>query len=167
MHSKPDRNFSKRLFESLLNSLEKATTVGNTTFQFLAVGIYPFNPQAVTEHAFAISDVSLNDTTFAFISDACSNTHTIAIVSTYISYGPTASVDSSSRAYGSGLSALSNSCIHNLKKGVSSLQYNHPFSSSQKSKTIWTKETNRRCLNCIREKKNYAGKVGENREKVK
>ncbi|GFW12737.1 hypothetical protein TNCV_3884471 [Trichonephila clavipes] len=44
-------------FGSLLNATwGKVDTAGNGTSWFSATGIYPYNPQAITHHVFAISD---------------------------------------------------------------------------------------------------------------
>ncbi|GFS41062.1 HTH CENPB-type domain-containing protein [Trichonephila inaurata madagascariensis] len=63
IHNKPDCKVSRLQFGSLLNAAwSKAATVGNGTSGFSATGIYPYNPQAILQHAFAISHGSSNDT---------------------------------------------------------------------------------------------------------
>ncbi|GFR28801.1 jerky protein homolog-like [Trichonephila clavata] len=62
----PNRKVSRLQFGSLLNAAwSKAATVRNGTYGFSATGICPYNPQAIAQNAFAISDDSSNDTAVA------------------------------------------------------------------------------------------------------
>ncbi|GFY73821.1 hypothetical protein TNIN_489601 [Trichonephila inaurata madagascariensis] len=73
MHSKPKRKMSRLQFGSLLSTASiKAVTIGNVTSGFSTTGIYSYNPQAIRQHTFAISDGSSNDANdVAFISGVC------------------------------------------------------------------------------------------------
>ncbi|GFR31303.1 jerky protein homolog-like [Trichonephila clavata] len=82
IHNKLNRKVSRLQFESCLNAAwSKAVTVGNGTSGFSTTGIYPSNPQAVPQYAFALSDGSSNDTALASTSGAC-NMSTPEVAST-------------------------------------------------------------------------------------
>ena len=135
---------SRLQFESLLNAAwRKAAPVGNRTCGFSATGIYAYNPQAILQHVYAISDGSCNDTAVASTSRACDMS--------------TLAVSSTSRANGSRLS--SSIAYPSTKHGISYLKATGPIPQVKKCKLCRLKKREIRSLNWIREKSNYEGKV--------
>lgn len=61
------------------------------------IGIYSYNPKAIPENTYAISDGSINDRAFAFTIDTLQNRSATAVASTSRSCGPTSTVASNRR----------------------------------------------------------------------